>query len=1112
MERQDSPLAALTTPLLAVLLATVFAGAFYRAKYRTLRPPAEPIPNVPFQAEKGLAALLSDDPFLPVYAAYAEAQAIDKEKDAVAFERAMGRFSVECLREQLKQVVESACGRGEGACPVRGHPDEESVLFLFLSTSGEAWPEDGELRARSRQAMVRALLHDQAYAPCDYRSVRAFEHPLNGSTLLVPYERFRPTPRNRQGSDSEASKVTVQEGPIAHWAQIVVLWLDDEALGEHPFRIVSEVRAAIANGLEIRSESCWVGPHNSGALGKLLTEGGAVEPIEPADGLELTSADLQRFPGRTRILSPYSTILMKAFRQGQVDALAADRWLLERTIGFDDKIAKLLIQELALRIPHLMTLDGYESKPEDPLGETVRLEAAGLAYRVLVPPLRGLGLVPERSSTVRIAVVSEQDSAYGRFWLENLRRERDLLKSENPLFGKIEFEPIHYLGGIDGLPLSRTRVSPEDERLADRFATYPFGASQVDYLRRMQDQLDNGREYDAVLVLGSSVYDSLMVIEALHSQLRDIPFLTVDMDARFFDRKHQGFMRNVVVASHLPLGQTLYDEPSPQFRDHYQFSLYRTLVNLLRVGVEARHDLLQDSKPRVYEIGLGTAVELDTWERSLAKIQIRRQGLESIQVQAGMTLDRCFSWAKRVLANALPAREAHAAESPEVEVLQSQEEREVGPELDKVQVLSNILLVLAAAYLFALVAFVTLPARAKDPHEALAVEGRRTRVMTAFAIAVASAFMSLLSWQVIVQARSAPIEPLAGFRGVSSWPAIGLQVACVVFCIGSILIIPRRLAREHARIKDEFLFFVPTGGRATRRKVGMGWLMGWSPRSRTWRRRGVEQESLVRCHSANDVWDWVGGLISNRWARGLRLLVYVLLFHAAAAAFYVRDPVNPPVRGELAYLIDRVSTVAVAWSFLALVFCVLEIYCFCTRLTLRLVEKRSTKLPTWVRSAQRRATGLKGPQADERVRALLFANVTQAIQGLVWYPMIALCLIIAARSSVIDGYSWPPILLSSLGLFFVLLVMCEFNMRRLAVARKRQSLEHFRDNALQHAGDSAMLARCKLVLEELDNLNSGAFTPLLQHAVVRAAFLPLIAYAGTQFMDPSRISHMLLGN
>jgi hypothetical protein len=118
---------------------------------------------------------------------------------------------------------------------------------------------------------------------------------------------------------------------------------------------------------------------------------------------------------------------------------------------------------------------------------------------------------------------------------------------------------------------------------------------------------------------------------------------------------------------------------------------------------------------------------------------------------------------------------------------------------------------------------------------------------------------------------------------------------------------------------------------------------------------------------------------------------------------------------------------------------------------------------------------------------------------------------VAARSSVIDGYSWPVVLVGTFALFFVLLLLCEINIRRVAQDQKRESLEYFQREAILHAADGSLSARLKMVREEIERLGGGAFMPLMQHALVRSVCLALIAYASTQLIDPASFSETLSG-
>jgi hypothetical protein len=117
------------------------------------------------------------------------------------------------------------------------------------------------------------------------------------------------------------------------------------------------------------------------------------------------------------------------------------------------------------------------------------------------------------------------------------------------------------------------------------------GDSQFDYVRRLAEQIDkldrkirgsvnwslyrDAHAIKAIGILGSDVYDKLLISEALHSKFPDALFFTNDMDARFLQPEHNEWARNMVIASGfgLQLDRSLQNG-IPPFRDSTQTAYF----------------------------------------------------------------------------------------------------------------------------------------------------------------------------------------------------------------------------------------------------------------------------------------------------------------------------------------------------------------------------------------------------------------------------------------------------------------------------------------------------------------------------------------------------------
>jgi nucleotide-binding universal stress UspA family protein len=110
------------------------------------------------------------------------------------------------------------------------------------------------------------------------------------------------------------------------------------------------------------------------------------------------------------------------------------------------------------------------------------------------------------------------------------------------------------------------------------------GTSQFDYLRRLIQRIkhldqelqekDQG-SIRAFGILGTDVYDKLLILQALKDEFPHYIFFTTDLDARYLSPKHYKWTRNLIIAA--PFGLELspgLQTMVPPFRSSYQTSLY----------------------------------------------------------------------------------------------------------------------------------------------------------------------------------------------------------------------------------------------------------------------------------------------------------------------------------------------------------------------------------------------------------------------------------------------------------------------------------------------------------------------------------------------------------
>jgi len=179
------------------------------------------------------------------------------------------------------------------------------------------------------------------------------------------------------------------------------------------------------------------------------------------------------------------------------------------------------------------------------------------------------------------------------------------------------------------------------------------GPRQLDYLRRMGSALLSmqsepvpadcqpefpheceRRHIKAIGILGTDVYDKLLVLQELRPMFPDVIFFTFGLDARYTDAENLSWTRELLVGS--SLGLALYPELQgdiPAFRDGYQTTtFYSTLLALHRASASTPpapaaqdHQDHQDPSLKglqwtthamVFEIGRNQPLDLNMGDRT----------------------------------------------------------------------------------------------------------------------------------------------------------------------------------------------------------------------------------------------------------------------------------------------------------------------------------------------------------------------------------------------------------------------------------------------------------------------------------------------------------------
>jgi hypothetical protein len=376
---------------------------------------------------------------------------------------------------------------------------------------------------------------------------------------IVPYEWFEQVSRRIRGDQK----------------QILILWLNEEIFRGKPLRNSGLKRFLYAaRTTSADNKFKLIGPYSSATLRDMVSETRKFIYAPPYD---------QSF-GELRENDAWPDL--KDVQFYAYGATMADDQLLGDLAGANGTVQRF-----------------FESSGLH-LQRTISTERA--VARGIVSELRrrkvGLG-----STGGDIVLISEWDTYYGQSLLEAVelafghtrpgddRQRRNGRKSD-------WIHKLTYLRGLDGVfpekALGENQADTTNSfkiKSDEKSFDWPMGQSQYDYLRRMSEQLhkldkDLRREKRGIKafgVLGSDVFDKLLVLRALRPQFPEAVFFTTDLDEAFTMGSEITWTRNLVVSSSfgLSLHKSIQRE-IPAFRGSYQTSAF--LATLLAIGDPAK--------------------------------------------------------------------------------------------------------------------------------------------------------------------------------------------------------------------------------------------------------------------------------------------------------------------------------------------------------------------------------------------------------------------------------------------------------------------------------------------------------------------------------------------
>ncbi|HEB55967.1 MAG TPA: hypothetical protein ENI98_06630 [Gammaproteobacteria bacterium] len=1058
-----------------MFLAFAAFGSYYWSSdpLKTARPLTQNPPAIASSSLKAIPARLWQDPFRVIYVR-------NKNNKPLAIKK----LKKTGLPKDIKQYL--------------SYDKARELLVLGVMVSTEAIADAEERRRRRRYALINAL-SEAGYIPEDAGHIQVRD--MNGwdkkaGRLIMPYEWFkRDAIRPVAGDAGNQDRADTDERSANRQKKILLLWLDASHYHAAPYFHLRQLVQTLATDKNIRRKMRYaiLGPAGSGGLYSL------VKQADKADVSELC----QLQTAGVHILSPLATIADSLLYQNiepmqwleqrfSFDNFDADNQCLtfSRTIHSDDQLMFRLVMELSNR--------GVE------VGKN------------------------------HVVLLSERDTAFGRALPESFAQA--FCGCYDVVCKKDYIHVFSYLRGIDGvapgsktdlgLITSKSSASKSNNRKPNSGSSIrrPVGSGQFDYLRRVADEIvlldkklrkQDGKGILAIGVLGSDVYDKLLILRALHSRLMGVTFFTTDLDAQYLHPAEYPWTRNLLIASsfNLKLRPELQGS-TPPFRDSYQTSVFYATSLALQLPSKSsalpafrdRLELPTRLKPLLFEIGRNAVVPLQPLKEE-----------NDHYAQAVCTI----------------RQSTHASPSD----MQQMPQSKLHPTAADRELFLPLLLTIAIIGL-ALLALKQLNARATYQLRWLGA-----------GMLVLAAVSAIGIWCSLTE------EPFLLLAGVSVWPTEIINSLTLVLSLYFICASLRALKLNYDEISEKYhlrgwaesLSEKDDDCNANNSTDGGGWKVIFTLMLLV---STVLVALLPRTIRYDDIlwmlliWGGVLGIWSllinrviplaslNQWAaqikqqhkmpiqqywrsygehgsmrnRFLRALTVVLIFQAFVSLVFTLFGLEPPpLRGDVTRIIDSLITVSSVLGLLFLLFYMVDATRLCVVWMRGLIENSYD----WRGSAVEELASqmnIPWPCAVHWLKLQLVAERSGEVSRLIYYPFVVIILILFSRINYFDDWGFPQSLAIITSSLIAIALYAAIKLRQVAEKVRSDFIDYLYQEKITVSGDKPLPDKPNLVqLNELINqvrrLRTGAFQPFLEQPLVKASLLLLggVGFSVSQF-------------
>lgn len=978
------------------------------------------------------------------------------------------------------------------------------VLCVMIPAAGHA--ELAEQRLRARVAVLEAL-GVAGFEPVDGEHIGFFRMPWlwksleqpgttaaaalqaateqyrDAGSLLVPYEWATPTAVRMGGSRPLRTNTEFYE-------QAVVLWLAEEAVADQPLTRIAHMLKTLDLVPEKEEETeakkqfhvRVIGPRVSSTLRRMVTE------LQHAGADDLTA--LRAVPFYSPTATADDALLLGGAAGTVADLFRLNRLTFERTTVTDRTLCDDLVTEL---------------------------ERRGLRNLRADPVLAKGKMIEKRfrdTDVDHIALVAEWDTVYGRalpatFAAAVMGPNVNAAEMQRNGYFPDWVHPFVYLRGIDGHGLeggaerersNLTRDGPGNPRdeatKLNAPGEKPEGTNQSDYLRRLADQLVHVDEelrarrrggLRAIGVLGTDLYDKLLVMRALRDRLPGPIYFTTTLDARYALPSEWKAAHNLVIAS--PYGLRLhahFQDNVPPFRDSYQTATFATALYILeqvpqRLAVPATATLqvtngptpgppptTRPSPPRLFEIARGGPIDLTVVDRSDYR-----------------QLDPTRSGSPELWTGEVPHMPASIHP----------------PRYDLRPWAWNPIFKWGALLALALLLCT-----------AIALGVRPDKFSWLKAISSSGTFWVVTIPTIIlviclgISYERVEGEPFRLAEGVSIWPTVAVRLLAAMLCIYFMIRAYVRTRENDGDIQRDFRLkglpgqakwheaepdppadvaseAQPDEFRAPPKtfapSLGLGHWDVMYPGTPQ-KPEQVAAQNLWWEYQRRSVW-------SYRLVRvGLMSALFIVL--ALCLMWWLGRP-QSPARGEWAQGFELASLLLAIPLSVALTFVVLDI----TYVNKRFIDYLLKTNTVWPRGAFEQIDwGLNAEDLTEYLDVRLIARRTTVVGEVIYFPFVIFVLMIVSRNPLFDNWDWPAGLLLIMTGSLILAILGALMLRGSAEEARLNALNKLRDRFMRYKvlKDSGKADAIEQVIKLVRDEREGAFSILSQYPWLAAVILP----------------------